>query len=48
MSIPLLIVACILFLICALFPPYDSPSWPGRLIPLGLFFATLAFVWGKV
>lgn len=47
MPLALTIVACILFLICALFPPYDSPSWPGRLVPLGLFFATLAPIWGK-
>ncbi len=37
-------VAAILFLICAVFPPYDAPSWPGRLVPLGLFFLTLYFV----
>ena len=49
MPLALTIVACILFLICALFPPYDNPNmpWPARLIPLGLFFATLAPIWGK-
>jgi hypothetical protein len=47
MPLALTIVACILFLICALFPPYAADKLPGRLIPLGLFFATLAPIWGK-
>lgn len=47
MTVALIIVACILFLICALVPPYDAPTWPGRLVPLGLFFFSLSFVWGK-
>lgn len=47
MALALTIVACILFLICALFPPYEGSSWPQRFVPLGLFFWALSTIWGK-
>lgn len=46
MPLALTIVACILFLIVALFPPYEA-NWPARFVPLGLFFWALSTIWGK-
>lgn len=47
MILALTIVACILFLICALYPPYEA-NWPNRFIALGLFFWSLSTIWGKL
>lgn len=44
MTLALIIVACILFLIAA-YPPANTHI---GLLPLGLFFFSLSFVWGKV
>lgn len=48
MPLALVIVACILFLIVAILPPYDAPGWPSRFIPLGLFFWALSTIWGHL
>ncbi len=44
----LIIVACILFFILAVMPPYEQPSLPNRFMALGLFFFALFFAWSKL
>jgi hypothetical protein len=39
-----LIVAAILFIIAAVWPALQPHPWAPSLVPLGLFFATLAFL----
>lgn len=48
MPTALVLVSVLLFLICALLPPYgDKPDWLTRLGYLGLAALSLSFVWGK-